>query len=66
MEPWIEYDLPAELVAQEPLQNRADARLMVSRVEVVEKKAVIFIKVSTGPADTNRYIAVVPFGEFVC
>ncbi len=29
MEPWIEYDLPAELVAQEPLQNRADARLMV-------------------------------------
>ncbi len=29
MEPWIEYTLPQELVAQEPLQNRADARLMV-------------------------------------
>ncbi|NOY43760.1 MAG: tRNA preQ1(34) S-adenosylmethionine ribosyltransferase-isomerase QueA [Planctomycetes bacterium] len=29
MEPWIEYTLPPELVAQEPLQNRADARLMV-------------------------------------
>ena len=29
MEPWIEYNLPAELIAQEPLQNRADARLMV-------------------------------------
>jgi len=29
MEPWIEYELPEELVAQEPLQNRADARLMV-------------------------------------
>lgn len=29
MEPWIEYELPTELVAQEPLQNRADARLMV-------------------------------------
>jgi S-adenosylmethionine:tRNA ribosyltransferase-isomerase len=29
MEPWIEYTLPAELIAQEPLQNRADARLMV-------------------------------------
>ena len=29
MEPWIEYELPPELIAQEPLQNRADARLMV-------------------------------------
>lgn len=29
MEPWIDYDLPAELIAQSPLQNRADARLMV-------------------------------------
>ena len=29
MEPWIEYELPAELVAQEPLKNRADARLML-------------------------------------
>lgn len=29
MEPWIDYLLPEELVAQEPLQNRVDARLMV-------------------------------------
>lgn len=29
MEPWIDYTLPAELVAQEPLRNRIDARLMV-------------------------------------
>ena len=29
MEPWIEYELPAELIAQEPLRNRADARLML-------------------------------------
>ena len=29
MEPWIDYELPAELIAQEPLRNRADARLMV-------------------------------------
>ncbi len=29
MEAWIDYELPAELVAQEPLQNRADARLML-------------------------------------
>ncbi len=29
MPPWIDYTLPAELVAQEPLQNRADARLML-------------------------------------
>lgn len=29
MEPWIEYDLPPELVAQEPLNNRTDARLMI-------------------------------------
>jgi len=29
MEPWIEYSLPEELVAQEPLNNRVDARLMV-------------------------------------
>lgn len=29
MEPWIDYELPPELVAQEPLQNRTDARLMV-------------------------------------
>ena len=29
MEPWIEYTLPAELVAQEPLRNRIDARLML-------------------------------------
>jgi S-adenosylmethionine:tRNA ribosyltransferase-isomerase len=29
MEPWLDYDLPAELVAQEPLRNRADARLLV-------------------------------------
>jgi len=29
MESWIDYHLPPELVAQEPLQNRADARLMV-------------------------------------
>jgi S-adenosylmethionine:tRNA ribosyltransferase-isomerase len=29
MEPWIEYTLPDELVAQEPLNNRVDARLMV-------------------------------------
>jgi len=29
MEPWIEYALPPRLVAQEPLQCRADARLML-------------------------------------
>jgi S-adenosylmethionine:tRNA ribosyltransferase-isomerase len=29
MEAWFDYDLPAELVAQEPLRNRADARLMI-------------------------------------
>ncbi len=29
MEPWIDYELPAELIAQQPLQHRADARLMV-------------------------------------
>jgi S-adenosylmethionine:tRNA ribosyltransferase-isomerase len=29
MEPWFDYDLPPELVAQEPLANRVDARLMV-------------------------------------
>lgn len=29
MEPWIDYDLPADLIAQQPLANRADARLMV-------------------------------------
>ena len=29
MEPWIDYELPPELVAQQPLQHRADARLMV-------------------------------------
>jgi S-adenosylmethionine:tRNA ribosyltransferase-isomerase len=29
MEPWIDYDLPSELVAQEPLRNRPDARLLV-------------------------------------
>jgi S-adenosylmethionine:tRNA ribosyltransferase-isomerase len=29
MEPWIDYTLPSELIAQEPLHNRADARLML-------------------------------------
>ena len=29
MEPWIDYHLPTELIAQHPLQNRADARLML-------------------------------------
>jgi S-adenosylmethionine:tRNA ribosyltransferase-isomerase len=29
MEPWIDYSLPPELIAQEPLRNRADARLML-------------------------------------
>ncbi len=29
MEPWIEYTLPPELVAQEPLNSRVDARLML-------------------------------------
>jgi S-adenosylmethionine:tRNA ribosyltransferase-isomerase len=29
MDPWFDYDLPAELVAQEPLTNRVDARLMI-------------------------------------
>jgi S-adenosylmethionine:tRNA ribosyltransferase-isomerase len=29
MEPWFDYDLPPELVAQEPLPNRVDARLML-------------------------------------
>ncbi len=33
MEPWIDYDLPKSLIAQEPLENRADARLMVIRRE---------------------------------
>lgn len=29
MEAWIDYELPADLIAQEPLENRADARLML-------------------------------------
>ena len=29
MGPWIDYHLPADLIAQEPLPNRVDARLMV-------------------------------------
>jgi S-adenosylmethionine:tRNA ribosyltransferase-isomerase len=29
MDPWFEYDLPPQLIAQEPLRNRVDARLMV-------------------------------------
>ncbi len=29
MEPWIDYKLADELIAQEPLSNRADARLML-------------------------------------
>lgn len=29
MKAWIDYDLPQELIAQQPLANRADARLMV-------------------------------------
>jgi S-adenosylmethionine:tRNA ribosyltransferase-isomerase len=29
MEPWFDYDLPRELIAQEPLRHRVDARLMV-------------------------------------
>jgi len=29
MEPWIDYTLPRELIAQEPLRHRADARLML-------------------------------------
>jgi S-adenosylmethionine:tRNA ribosyltransferase-isomerase len=29
MEPWIDYELPHELIAQQPLERRADARLMV-------------------------------------
>ncbi len=29
MEPWIEYTLPPELIAQEPLNSRVDARLML-------------------------------------
>lgn len=29
MEAWLDYDLPPELVAQEPLRNRVDARLLV-------------------------------------
>jgi S-adenosylmethionine:tRNA ribosyltransferase-isomerase len=31
MEPWIDYDLPAELIAQQPLEHRPDARLLVIR-----------------------------------
>ena len=31
MEPWIDYDLPRRLIAQQPLQRRADARLLVVR-----------------------------------
>lgn len=33
MEPWIDYELPPELVAQQPLEHRPDARLMVIRRE---------------------------------
>jgi S-adenosylmethionine:tRNA ribosyltransferase-isomerase len=29
MEPWLDYSLPPELIAQEPVRNRVDARLMV-------------------------------------
>jgi S-adenosylmethionine:tRNA ribosyltransferase-isomerase len=29
MEPWLDYTLPPELIAQQPLRNRADARLLV-------------------------------------
>lgn len=29
MEAWFDYDLPSELVAQDPLRNRVDARLMI-------------------------------------
>lgn len=29
MEAWFDYELPGDLVAQEPLRNRADARLMI-------------------------------------
>jgi S-adenosylmethionine:tRNA ribosyltransferase-isomerase len=29
MEPWFDYELPPQLIAQEPLRNRVDARLMV-------------------------------------
>jgi S-adenosylmethionine:tRNA ribosyltransferase-isomerase len=29
MEPWFDYALPPELVAQEPVRNRVDARLMI-------------------------------------
>jgi S-adenosylmethionine:tRNA ribosyltransferase-isomerase len=29
MHAWIDYELPAELIAQQPLRNRADARLML-------------------------------------
>ncbi|HMP07296.1 MAG TPA: tRNA preQ1(34) S-adenosylmethionine ribosyltransferase-isomerase QueA, partial [Lacipirellulaceae bacterium] len=29
MEPWIDYHLPPELIAQEPLRHRPDARLMI-------------------------------------
>ena len=29
MESWIDYELPRELIAQQPLKHRADARLMV-------------------------------------
>ncbi len=29
MDAWFDYELPPELVAQEPLRNRADARLMI-------------------------------------
>lgn len=29
MDPWFDYELPADLVAQEPLHNRVDARLMI-------------------------------------
>ena len=32
MEPWIDYTLPPELVAQEPLNSRVDARLIHEHV----------------------------------
>ena len=29
MDPWFDYELPSELIAQEPLRNRVDARLLI-------------------------------------
>ena len=33
------YDLPQELIAQDPLENRSDSRLMILDKELAERKS---------------------------